>query len=67
MCENDKYDNYDNITCFFQNKNLSVLIDPEDLHSGSSGMWVYKIVIKFMFATYEQKKELWFNLIKNHF
>jgi hypothetical protein len=67
MYENDNYDNYDNITCFLQNKNLADLLDPEDLHSGNSGMWVYRIVIKFMFASYEQKKELWFNLIKNHF
>ena len=63
----DNYDYYNNLAYFLKNKNLSYLIDPDDIHSGSTGMWVYRILIKFMFGTYEQKKESWINLINKHF
>ena len=61
------YNNTTKMVRFLKNKELSYLIDPEDIHSGSSGMWVFSIVMKFMFGTYKEKFDLWRKLIESHF
>ena len=66
--DNDGNDgNYNKLTRFLQNKDLSYLFDPEDIHSGSSGMWIYKIVFQFMFGTHNEKLNLWCKLIDSYF
>ena len=65
--DNNVLSSYENLSIFLKDKELSKLIDPEDIHSGSSGMWIFRIVIKFMFGTYLEKVTLWNNLVENHF
>ena len=65
--DNNVLSSYENLSIFLKDKELSKLIDPEDIHSGSSGMWVFRIVIKFMFGSYLEKVTLWNNLVDSHF
>lgn len=54
-------------TAFLNHKILSELLNPEDCHSYSTGTWCYRIVIKFMYGTNDEKMELWIKLINSHF
>jgi hypothetical protein len=66
--DNDDNDNYDNReTAFLNHKILSELLNPEDCHSYSTGTWCYRIVIKFMYGTNDEKLDLWIKLINSHF
>ena len=65
--DNNVLSTYENLSIFLDNKELSKYVDPEDIHSGNSGMWVFRIVMKFMFGSYLEKVTLWNNLVENHF
>ena len=68
MVYNDNDDDNDKREiAFLNNKILSELLNPEDCHSYSTGTWCYRIVIKFMYGTNDEKMELWIKLINSHF
>ena len=52
---------------FLENKDFENLIDPEDLHSGSTGFFCYTRVMVFMFGNYESKVDLWTKMANAHF
>ena len=54
-------------TAFLNHKILSELLNPGDCHSYSTGTWCYRIVIKFMYGTNDEKLDLWIRLINSHF
>ena len=55
------------LTEFLKNKKLSYLIDPDDLHSGSTGNYCYNKVMVFAFGNYETKVDSWLKLVKGYF
>ena len=59
---NDTY-----LSLFLKNKNFKYLSDPDDFHSGSTGFWCYTKSMSYMFGTYEDKVELWTNMINGYF
>lgn len=65
--DNNVLSTYENLSIFLDNKELSKYVDPEDIHSGNSGMWVFRIVMKFMFGSHIDKMTLWNNLVNSHF
>ena len=65
--DNNVLSSYENLFIFLEDKELSKFIDQEDIHSRSSGMWIFRIVMKFMFGTYLEKITLWNNLVESHF
>jgi hypothetical protein len=72
MLENTYYktNNYMNDTyldLFLKNKNFKYLSDPDDLHSGSTVFWCYTKSMSYMFGTYENKVDLWSNMINGYF
>ena len=65
--DNNVLSSYENLFIFLEDKELSKFIDQEDIHSRSSGMWIFRIVMKFMFGSYLEKITLWNNLVENYF
>ena len=66
--DNIKYKIRDNFTSFiFRNKHLTNLIDPDDCHSGSTGLWCVYNIIPIIFGSYEKRLEHWIKLIHGHF
>ena len=61
------YMNDSHLSLFLENKELKNLIDPDDLHSGSSGFYCYSRVMIFMFGSYESKVDIWTKLINAYF
>jgi hypothetical protein len=59
--------NDSHLSLFLENKELKNLIDPDDLHSGSSGFYCYSRVMIFMFGSYESKIDIWTKLINAYF
>lgn len=61
------YMNDSHLSLFLENKELKKLIDPDDLHSGSSGFYCYTRAMIFMFGSNESKIDLWTKMVNSHF